>query len=176
MSDIYTLLTSVGPKPFLNINCNNITCNELIAKNIIDSSPLVVFNYEELPGVFGLPAGARRTNACTSPVVPNADFVIATNIFTVPITGTYVFDLQLNVRSAIVQDISCTVTFFINGIINTLSYTQAFHANVVDQTQSLSNHNVLNLVAGNTVSYQIQNTGTTAIQVFATRFSGQQIL
>ncbi len=158
MSDAFELLTNVGPKPFLNINCNNVNCNVLTANQIIDlGSSSSLFNYAQ-SGLLVMANGASTSTACDTFLIASTDFTVSTNTYTAPLTGNYRFDLQANfVNLNNPQDVYITLGFLVNsvssGVVRALSYPAA--------TPLISNSSIksdlIHLNVGDTVNYIITN-------------------
>lgn len=171
MSDTFELLTSVGPKPFLNINCNDINCNDLVAASITDlSAQSSIFNANQSAGMFStLAQGAAVTNACDAASISNANLNLGTNVFTAPVAGDYSFSLQFDATNlANPQDVRVTGAFSVNAVVGTNRIIY-YPAAVALLTNSFAMNDIFRLAVGDTVGYRIRNDGLVANNVRITQ-------
>lgn len=174
MSDVFNLLTSVGPKPFLNINCNSVNCTTLTATNIINAnSNLSVFNATNSGSVI-VAQSATNSALCIGSLITCPNYNPVSNIFTAPVPGYYQFYFNCSVQNGGIANVGCRATFVQNSA---LSLVQCL-LTVVAPTPAFNSDMSLNYVAfmnvGDTMGYNFINTNASAntVLVFQPQFNG----
>lgn len=175
MSDSYVLLSGVGPKPFLDINCNNINCNILTANEVIDNSAVSsLFCYYQ-SGAVNVPTSTSLLVAMNTASIANASFNVGTNIFTVPVNGDYRFDVSFNVTNTVInQEMASSLLLRVNGAdFPSSSSTNFLGPGSGQRTNSVSFSLSLPLVAGDLVGFRLTNGSASTANITGGRFLGQ---
>jgi hypothetical protein len=143
-------------KNFLNIVCNSITCNEVIAPPLPNSSFNLNFTGQA-------PLTANLTNPCNALGIPNDDVNLAANTYTAPNDLNLFVSLQLSIYyPAVATGFSTTVSINVNGTPSYLTTgTQNPSSSIQGRYPLISTGN-LSLSAGDVVSLSIISSGSIA--------------
>jgi len=163
-------LESALPKPWLNIQCNRLTANEVVTPVV--PAPLNVFASEQV-ATNVLVNGVPRSNIMTTATIPNPNFNLATNVYTAPVDQYVSFSLSYSVQgSNLVQNVGTSVYFRVNGNNQAVigNVTRAFGAN---DGESINLNQIIRLNAGDAVGYLLAASSTQAgSQIAFGQFSG----
>lgn len=170
MSDSYVLLTGSGPKPFLDINCNILTANEIIDNNAVSS----LFSCYQA-GFVNVLTGTSIQVAVDTPLIANTSFNVGSNLFTAPVDGDYRFDLAFNIANTVAnQELATSLVLRVNGSDFPLSSSLNFPGPASGQRiNNIAFSLSLPLVAGNTVGFRLSNASASTMNVTGGKFMGQ---
>lgn len=195
-------LTDPNPKPYLDINCNNIRCH-IINCDTLHTALLTASDVEADTGVFDqvttsflvnnsfndsifasfqsssltLNSLQQTSTACDSLRLSSPHYNLATNVFTSPIHGRYQFSFDCSaINQVAVQLVSVTMTPFINGIPR-IPRLLNISTTALSQGNSIGFSDIYSLNVGDTVSYTITNSNAAvnAITITGMTFSGYQL-
>jgi len=162
-------LESALPKPWLNIQCNSLTANQVI----VPPASKTTFAYYSANTNVPLAAGANFQTGCNQISILNLNYNVATNIFTAPRAVDMICTVAVTVAATTLQNISYYVGFIIN---NTSLLQNEYQQNLVSvpafTAQTLTISCPVSLNAGDTVGFIVVNNGAGGFLYSAPRFSG----
>ena len=163
-------LESALPKPWLNIQCNRLTANEVVTPVV--PAPITVFASAQ-NGTVSIVNNAPTSSIMTAVTIPNPNFNLVTNVYTAPVAQYVSFSLSYVFEcSNLAQNIATNIFFRVNGNARAVLGTARRTATASD-SYTINLNEVIQLAAGDTVGYLISATSTQAgSQLSFGQFSG----
>ena len=163
-------LESALPKPWLNIQCNRLTANEVVTPVV--PAPITVFASSQNGAVSNV-NNAPTSNIMTTTTISNPNFNPATNVYTASVAQYVSFSLSyVFTCSALAQNITTSVFFRLNGVLRAVGSVVRVSASISDN-YTVNLNEVIQLAAGDTVGYLITATSTqVGSQLAFGQFSG----
>lgn len=162
-------LESALPKPWLNIQCNRLTANEVV----VPVASKATFAYYSAVSNIALPSLANLQTVCNQISILNANYNVATNIFTAPRAVDLLCTFAITVASTAAQNLAYSVVFIVNGLnLAQNEYIQNLVAVPAFTQQTLTISCPVSLNVGDTVGYVFTNLGAGPFLYSTPRFSG----
>lgn len=162
------------PKNYLNINCHDINCNRIVANSSVVANRYNFVAIQNTP--VAVNAGLDTFVTCNATLFTDPAFNLATNTYTAPVSGDYLFNFSTNVETVVaVASLSILCAIIKNGVTYGKNKFLYYTSTALSQKNSICFSELVRLNQGDTVNFRVSNIGSGNASTSETQIDGTLI-